>query len=82
MASIMEIAARNELLKQAGHTPVEDFVERFGRSSEVPPPSRELVNHTPSSHLPPVIRARRAPRSTGTPQPPESAISLPPKFRK
>ena len=55
MSSIVEIAARNELLRQAGHHPAREFVERIDRGlnqgngreagptneSSLPPPVRE-----------------------------------------
>jgi HPr kinase/phosphorylase len=44
MSSIIEIAARNELLRQAGHHPARDLVNRLERTLEVSgaPPSHEL----------------------------------------
>jgi HPr kinase/phosphorylase len=45
MSSIIEIAARNELLRQAGHHPARDLVQRLERSLEVGGPS-------PPSHQP------------------------------
>ncbi len=83
MASIMEIAARNELLKQAGHHPVRDFFSRFDSSSDSEaPPASGGPSTTPSSNLPPVGPRRDfSSRSIATP-PPESAISLPIKHRK
>jgi len=52
MSSIIEIAARNELLRQAGHHPARDLVQRLERSLEVggPPPSHQL-NRPPSSQF-------------------------------
>jgi HPr kinase/phosphorylase len=43
MSSIIEIAARNELLRQAGHHPARDFIDRVDQSivrSELPPDRR------------------------------------------
>jgi HPr kinase/phosphorylase len=39
MSSIIEIAARNELLRQAGHHPARVFVDRIERGGERTPPS-------------------------------------------
>jgi HPr kinase/phosphorylase len=52
MSSIIEIAARNELLRQAGHHPARDLVARLEQSLEVggPAPSHQL-NRPPSSQF-------------------------------
>jgi len=71
MASIMEIAARNELLKMGGHHPARDFFDRFGESanvSEVRPGAAPRVGRYDSSPLPRPITAER---------PPESSVGLP-----
>ncbi len=39
MSSIIEIAARAELLRRAGHHPARDFIDRIERSSHAPLPS-------------------------------------------
>lgn len=40
MSSIIEIAARAELLRRAGHHPAKEFIDRIERSSYAPVPSR------------------------------------------
>ncbi len=75
MASILEIAARNELLKQAGHHPGAELVSRIegsmrGRSeSEFPAP---MPSAKPSASAPAPVTAR----------PPESSVGLPPRKKK
>ena len=64
MASILEIAALNELLKMSGHHPAREFFDRLegtllGQESEVPRP----------------VAPRRRPRGMATP--PESSVGLP-----
>jgi HPr kinase/phosphorylase len=67
MSSIIEIAARNELLRQAGHHPAREFVERIdarltrGETSERRPPSGQFRRPVPneSSAPPPVDPGRR-----------------------
>jgi HPr kinase/phosphorylase len=66
MASILEVAARNELLKNAGHHAAREF---FGNLEGA------LLNERPtdeSAVLPPV----RAGRISGGPQPPSSAVPV------
>ncbi len=71
MASILEIAARNELLKQAGHHPAGELAQRIEGSmrarseSEFPAPR---ATGRPSDSVPPAAR------------PPESSVGMP--FRK
>jgi HPr kinase/phosphorylase len=48
MSSIIEIAARNELLRQAGHHPARAFVEKLERGADVRPASH-LPERPPSS---------------------------------
>jgi HPr kinase/phosphorylase len=66
MSSIIEIAARNDLLRQAGHHAARDFVERIDsqltrRGSERPAPAVPLRRLVPneSSAPPPVGPSRR-----------------------
>jgi HPr kinase/phosphorylase len=68
MSSIIEIAARNELLRQAGHHPARIFVERIERgvdsrqASHLPerPPSSSFRAVTPNeSSAPPPVGSRR-----------------------
>ncbi|MEM9694968.1 MAG: HPr(Ser) kinase/phosphatase [Myxococcota bacterium] len=66
MASILEVAARNELLKAAGHHPARHFISRVeGALLGSEHPSRAVP---PSSTLPHVRRGRR--------RPPESSVGL------
>jgi HPr kinase/phosphorylase len=66
MSSIIEIAARNELLRQAGHHAARDFVERIdarlsrGETTERRPPSGQFRRPVPpeSSAPPPVGRGK------------------------
>ncbi len=59
MSSIIEIAARNELLRQAGHHPARDLVHRLERSLDVNgPPS-----HSPASSNTPNYEPGRPPSS-------------------
>jgi HPr kinase/phosphorylase len=65
MASILEIAARNELLKVSGHHPAREFLDRLegtllGQESEVPRPV-----------------SPRSGRPGGMAPPPESSVGLP-----
>ena len=71
MASILEIAARNELLKLAGHHPAREFFGRLestllGHESEIPP----MVRSAP-------IPAPRVMPSSAIKPPPESSVALP-----
>ncbi len=82
MASIMEIAARNELLRRAGHRPEADFAGQF----EAGPASGEPDSDTV---LPPVRPIEDPSRGSGeelpghsgmpseAPPPPESSVGLP-----
>ena len=75
-ASILEIAARSELLKLAGHHPAREFFGRFGAAHEVtgvdePPPSTRLAER---AEPPP----RRSPFLRGAETPPESSVGIPP----
>jgi HPr kinase/phosphorylase len=61
MSSIIEIAARNELLRQAGHHPARELVDKIEKAfnSSRPAPAsrrapRRLINDTESSAPPPV----------------------------
>jgi HPr kinase/phosphorylase len=65
MSSIIEIAARNELLRQAGHHPAREFVRNLeqglmrpepGETRSFRPPSSQFRAYTPteSSAPPPV----------------------------
>jgi len=66
MASIMEIAARNELLKNAGHFPAHDFFSRL-EGALIGPPESEIPGESNRPRSP----SRHAPRA------PESSIGLP-----
>ena len=63
IAAIIEIAARNELLRQAGHHPAREFVERV--ESGVSPHESVgampavRVTSTPESSAPPPVERRR-----------------------
>ncbi|MEZ4227034.1 MAG: HPr(Ser) kinase/phosphatase [Polyangiaceae bacterium] len=66
MSSIIEIAARDELLRQAGHHPAREFVERLetatgsGVMREHRPPSGTLQRvAAPESSVPPPVGPRR-----------------------
>lgn len=67
MSSIIEIAARDELLRQAGHNPAQEFIQRVDAEtmrvaeSALPPPPGKAPRATESSAPPPVtpIGARR-----------------------
>lgn len=66
MSSIIEIAARNELLRQAGHHPAREFVERIdsrltrGEPSERRAPSGPLRRPLPNeSSAPPPVKPER-----------------------
>ena len=48
MSSIIEIAARNELLRQAGHHPAREFVERIEKGMLRPEEPEERMHRTPS----------------------------------
>ncbi|HEX5101372.1 MAG TPA: HPr(Ser) kinase/phosphatase [Polyangiaceae bacterium] len=67
MSSIIEIAARNELLRQAGHHPARDLVQRLEQSLEVghAAPTHQL-NRPPSSQF----RAVTAPMNESSAPPP------------
>jgi HPr kinase/phosphorylase len=73
-ASILEIAARNELLKQAGHHPAKEF---FGRiEGALRPSGGVLFAH--ESEFPRARTARHAPATGGdVGPPPESSVGLP-----
>lgn len=49
MSSIIEIAARAELLRRAGHHPAREFIDRIERASyaAVPPSSRRIMSPPP-----------------------------------
>jgi hypothetical protein len=49
MSSIIEIAARAELLRRAGHHPARDFIDRIERGSYAPVPPRSTRNVSTSS---------------------------------
>ena len=49
MSSIIEIAARNELLRQAGHHPAREFVERLEKGLLRPEEPEERMHRSPSS---------------------------------
>jgi HPr kinase/phosphorylase len=63
MSSIIEIAARDELLRQAGHHPAREFVERLEAQTvmrEHRPPSGALYRvSAPESSAPPPVVPRR-----------------------
>lgn len=63
MSSIIEIAARDELLRQAGHHPAREFVERLEAQTvmrEHRPPSGTLPRpNPPESSAPPPVGPRR-----------------------
>jgi HPr kinase/phosphorylase len=48
MSSIIEIAARNELLRQAGHHPARDLVARLERSMDISGPMSHQPSRPPS----------------------------------
>ena len=48
MSSIIEIAARNELLRQAGHHPAREFVERVEKGLLRPEEPEERMHRSPS----------------------------------
>jgi HPr kinase/phosphorylase len=70
MTSIIEIAARNELLRQAGHHPARDLVNRLERSLDVSGPVSHQLARPPSgafravtaneSSAPPPVSPRRS----------------------
>jgi len=71
MASILEIAARNELLKASGHHPAREFFGRLegallGQESDAPP----------STPIPPSLTPRGG-RVGRVAPPPESSVGLP-----
>jgi HPr kinase/phosphorylase len=68
VASILEIAARNELLKTAGHHPAREF---FGRLETA------MLGH--ESEMPPAMQAAAEPVIA---RPPESSVGLPPLGRR
>lgn len=47
MSSIIEIAARAELLRRAGHHPAKEFIERIERAAHSPLPSTRAPARTP-----------------------------------
>jgi len=49
MSSIIEIAARNELLRQAGHHPAKAFVDKLERAAGERPPPSHVPERPPSS---------------------------------
>src|SRR5690606_8013940 len=57
MSSIIEIAARAELLRRAGHHPARDFIDRIERGSHAPVPpvsTRKVPSRSPNeSSAPP-----------------------------
>jgi len=59
MSSIIEIAARNELLRQAGHHPARDLVHRLERSLDVSGPA----SYAPASSSAPNYEPGRPPSS-------------------
>ncbi|MFO0566832.1 MAG: HPr(Ser) kinase/phosphatase [Polyangiaceae bacterium] len=63
MSSIIEIAARDELLRQAGHHPAREFIERVDSEASRPVPSRPAPHRVPraneSSAPPPVHPTER-----------------------
>src|SRR6185369_12955768 len=62
MSSIIEIAARNELLRQAGHHPARDLVHKLEKSLEVNgPPSYEQGRPPSSQFRTPVLNESSAP---------------------
>ncbi|HZO15920.1 MAG TPA: HPr(Ser) kinase/phosphatase, partial [Polyangiaceae bacterium] len=78
MASILEIAARNELLKMGGHHPAKEFFGRLegallGSESELPSGAPSSLR-TPSGAVTP--RSPRLPGPDLTP-PPESSVGMP-----
>src|SRR5262249_11955910 len=86
MASILEVAARNELLKNAGHHAAREFstplgpplrgkADRPARISPRPP----IADEAPTPPPPPRARtpAARPPQARGLPRAPESSASIP-----
>jgi HPr kinase/phosphorylase len=62
MSSIIEIAARNELLRQAGHHPARDLVHKLERTLDVAPPVSYEPGRPPSSQFrAPVLNESSAP---------------------
>jgi HPr kinase/phosphorylase len=96
MSSIIEIAARNELLRQAGHHSARDFVQRIeaglgvsGEVSSARPPSGTLRRVSPneSSAPPPVapsdpVASRRTPSRQFPAVRPESSAPPPAPERR
>ena len=86
MASIMEVAARNELLKQAGHHPARDFVGRLedallSKSADPRAAGSQSSSLSPDSAFPASLLGRRptaaaSPR-TAISRPPESIVGYP-----
>lgn len=65
MSSIIEIAARAELLRRAGHHPAKEFIERIERASHAPMPSvrmSDMRSQLPrnESSAPPPAHSREA----------------------
>lgn len=87
MASILEVAARNELLKNAGHHAAREFFgnlegallgsERPQDESAVLPPVRFAPPPPPSSGSSGPPAARHDPRGALAPRPPESMAGVP-----
>ena len=71
MSSIIEIAARNELLRQAGHHPAREFVERIEKGLLRPEEPEERMHRTPSGSfrfIPPTHNESSAPPPVITPE--------------
>lgn len=75
MASIMEIAARNELLKRAGHQPELEFFGKLDESLLGAPPGGRAPRGDAPAPAPPSVPA-------AAPQPPESSYGVPPWRRR
>lgn len=73
MASILEIAARNELLKLAGHHPAREFLERFAPVEEARGPDEATARPKSRTHRP----NKPAPYPRGSNAPPESSVGFP-----
>ncbi|WP_437708866.1 HPr(Ser) kinase/phosphatase [Sorangium sp. So ce448] len=87
MASILEVAARNELLKNAGFHAAREFFgnvegellrERSPEESSIPPPARLAEEGAPRSAAPPGPPRPQPPgRGVDAPNPPSSAFRPP-----